>query len=168
MWLKRWTPQNIVIGGAAGAFPPMVAWAAVTGTISVESVVLFAIIFLWTPPHFWALALYKQTEFAAACIPMMPNVKGADHTRLEILLYTIVLVPVTLLPVALGFEGYVYLAVAGITGVLMLLLAWRVFRLREGAAATQAAKQLFAFSILQLFLVFAVVVADHGIAARFG
>ncbi len=168
VWLKRWTPQNIVIGGAAGAFPPMVGWAAVTGSVSMESFVLFAIIFLWTPPHFWALALYKEGEFARAGIPMMPNVKGADHTRLEILLYTIVLVPVCLLPVALGFEGRVYLAVAGVTGALMLLLAWRVYRLREGEPAAKAAKQLFAFSILQLLLVFAVIVADHGIAARFG
>ena len=168
MWLKRWTPQNIVIGGAAGAFPPVVAWAAVTGTVSVESLVLFLIIFLWTPPHFWALALYKESEFAAACIPMMPNVKGADHTRLEILLYTLVLVPVTLLPFTLGFEGYVYLAIAGITGALMLSLAIRVYRRRSGEPANLAAKHLFAFSILQLLLLFAVIVADHGIAARFG
>ena len=166
--LKRWTPQNIVIGGAAGAFPPMVGWAAATGTVSWESLVLFAIIFLWTPPHFWALALYKETEFAAAGIPMMPNVKGADRTRLEILLYTLVLVPVCLLPVVLGFEGRVYLAVAGITGALMLLLAWRVYRQRMGEPAVKAARQLFAFSILQLLLVFAVIVADHGIASRFG
>ena len=168
MWLKRWTPQNIVIGGAAGAFPPVVAWAAVTGAVSWESVVLFAIIFLWTPPHFWALALYKENEFAAAGIPMMPNVKGADRTRLEMLLYTLVLAPVSLLPFALGFEGLVYLAVAGLAGAVMLLLAWRVYRLREGEPAVKAARQLFAFSILQLFLIFAVIVADHGIAARFG
>ena len=165
--LKRWTPQNIVIGGAAGAFPPMVGWAAVTGAVSWESAVLFAIIFLWTPPHFWALALYKEDEFGRAGIPMMPNVKGGDHTRLEILLYTIVLVPVCLLPYVLGFAGVAYLSVAAATGGLMLLLAYRVFRLRDGEAAMKAAKQLFAFSILQLLLLFSVIVAD-GIAARFG
>ena len=168
IWLKRWTPQNIVIGGAAGAFPPMVGWAAVTGTISLESVALFMIIFLWTPPHFWALALYKEGEFARAGVPMMPNVKGPDHTRLEILIYTLVLVPVCFLPNVLGFEGRVYGGVAAATGALMLLLAWRVFRFREGEPAAKAAKQLFAFSILQLLLLFAVIVADHGIAARFG
>lgn len=166
--LKRFTPQNIVIGGAAGAFPPMVGWAAATGTVSIESFVLFAIIFLWTPPHFWALALYKESEFAQAKVPMMPNVKGQARTRLEILLYTLALVPACLLPVALGFEGRVYLIVAGVTGALMLLLAWRVFTRRQGEPATLAAKQLFAFSILQLLLIFAVIVADHGIAARFG
>lgn len=168
MGLKRRTPQNIVIGGAAGAFPPMVGWAAATGSVSLESLVMFAIVFLWTPPHFWALALCKENEFAAAGVPMMPNVKGGDRTRLEILLYTIVLVPVCMLPVALGFEGRVYLGVAGVTGALMLLLAWRVFRRREGERAAKAARHLFAFSILQLFLLFAVIVADHGIAARFG
>ncbi len=166
--LKRWTPQNIVIGGAAGAFPPVVGWAAATGSVGIESLVLFAIIFLWTPPHFWALALCKENEFAAAGVPMMPNVKGADRTRLEILLYTVLLVPTCLAPVAFRFEGMVYLAVSGVTGALMLLLAWRVFRLREGEAAASAARRLFAFSILQLFLLFAVIVADHGIAARFG
>ena len=168
IWLKRWTPQNIVIGGAAGAFPPMVGWAAVTGSISLESIVLFLIIFLWTPPHFWALALYKEGEFARAGIPMMPNVKGPDRTRLEILLYTLVLVPVCFAPIALGFEGRVYGGVAAVTGALMLLLAWRVFRIRQGEPAAKAAKQLFAFSILQLLLLFAVIVADHGIVARFG
>ena len=168
IWLKRWTPQNIVIGGAAGAFPPMVGWAAVTGSISLESIVLFLIIFLWTPPHFWALALYKEGEFARAGIPMMPNVKGPDRTRLEILLYTLVLVPVCFAPIALGFEGRIYGGVAAVTGALMLLLAWRVFRIRQGEPAAKAAKQLFAFSILQLLLLFAVIVADHGIVARFG
>jgi protoheme IX farnesyltransferase len=165
--LKRSTPQNIVIGGAAGAFPPMIGWAAATGSFSLESLALFAIIFLWTPPHFWALALYKESDFAVAGVPMMPNVKGADRTRLEILLYTLVLVPVCFAPVALGFEGHVYFLVAAVTGALMLLLAWRVYRLREGEPALKAARQLFAFSILQLLLLFAVIVADHGIAARF-
>jgi protoheme IX farnesyltransferase len=165
--LKRSTPQNIVIGGAAGAFPPMVGWVAATGTISVESLVLFAIIFLWTPPHFWALALYKADDFETAGVPMMPNVKGADHTRLEILIYTLLLVPATLAPVVFGFGGLAYLGVATITGALMLFLAWRVFRLREGEPALKAARHLFAFSILHLLLLFAVIVADNGIATRF-
>ena len=112
VWLKRWTPQNIVIGGAAGAFPPMVGWAAVTGGVSIDSVLLFLIIFLWTPPHFWALALYKQGDYAAAGIPMLPNVAGEAATKTQILLYSVVLVASTLVPQAIGMAGWLYTAVA--------------------------------------------------------
>jgi protoheme IX farnesyltransferase len=158
MWLKRATPQNIVIGGAAGALPPIVACAAATGSVSVSSVILFAIIFMWTPPHFWALALIKSGDYARAGIPMMPNVKGADHTRLEILVYSLLLAPLGVLPFVLGFG-----ALAAVLGALFIALAIRVYRQRQGEAAEKAAKQLFAFSILYLFLLLAMIVAEHGL-----
>src|SRR6476661_8347910 len=163
MWLKRTTPQNIVIGGAAGALPPIVAYAAATGSVSVASVVLFAIIFMWTPPHFWALALVKSGDYARAGIPMMPNVKGADHTRLEILVYSLLLAPLGALPSALGFASVLYGMLACVLGALFVALALRVYRQRQGEAAEKAAKQLFAFSILYLFLLLAVIVAEHGL-----
>jgi protoheme IX farnesyltransferase len=163
MWLKRTTPQNIVIGGAAGALPPIVAYAAATGSVSVASVVLFAIIFMWTPPHFWALALVKSGDYARAGIPMMPNVKGADHTRLEILVYSLLLAPLGALPFALGFASVLYGMLACVLGALFVALALRVYRQRQGEAAEKAAKQLFAFSILYLFLLLAVIVAEHGL-----
>lgn len=160
MWLKRTTPQNIVIGGAAGAFPPMVGWAAASGGIGLESVLLFLIIFFWTPPHFWALALYKTGDYARAGVPMLPVVSGADETRRQILIYTLVLVPLAISPFALGMAGLAYGAVSIATGAIMLLLAWQVFRRRDGAPADQAAKRLFAFSILYLFLLFAVLLVE--------
>ena len=160
MWLKRSTPQNIVIGGAAGALPPVIAWTAVTGTISLDSLVLFAIIFLWTPPHFWALALYKADEYERAGVPMMPVVKGAARTRLEILVYSVVLAAFGLAPVAMGFAGVAYGAVAAVAGVAFVAAAIRVYRSREGAAGERAARDLFAYSILYLFLLFAVLLAE--------
>ncbi len=160
MWLKRATPQNIVIGGAAGAFPPMIGWAAVTGSVSFESVVLFLIIFFWTPPHFWALALYKTEDYARAGIPMLPVVAGDAATRKQILLYTLVLVPIGIVPWALGFAGMLYGATAVVTGAIMLVLGWRV--LRESRPADRAARNLFAFSILYLFLLFAVLLVERG------
>jgi protoheme IX farnesyltransferase len=163
MWLKRSTPQNIVIGGAAGALPPVVAYAAATGSVSIASVVLFAIIFMWTPPHFWALALVKSGDYARAGIPMMPNVRGADHTRLEILVYSLLLAPLGVLPFALGFASVLYGMLACVLGVLFVALALHVYRQRQGEAAEKAAKQLFAFSILYLFLLLAVIVAEHGL-----
>jgi heme o synthase len=168
MWLKRWTPQNIVIGGAAGALPPVVSWAAATGAISVESLVLFAIIFFWTPPHFWALALFKSADYGRAGVPMLPNVKGSAHTRLQILLYTILLGPVCMLPYFLGFEGRVYGAVALASSLAMLWFAVAVFRDTEGRGNDRAAKKLFGYSILHLFLLFAVIVAEHGILQPLG
>lgn len=163
VWLKRWTPQNIVIGGAAGALPPMIGYAVVTGSVTLDSMILFGIIFLWTPPHFWALALVKSDEYARVGIPMMPNVKGPDRTRTEILVYTLVLVPVALAPWVTGAAGAAYGVVALVSGALMLALAVRVYRRRKGAAADKAAMQLFAYSILYLMLLFATLLAEHGL-----
>jgi protoheme IX farnesyltransferase len=160
MWLKRSTPQNIVIGGAAGAFPPMIGWAAVTGSLSLEPILLFAIIFIWTPPHFWALALYKTEDYARAGIPMLPVVAGEVVTRRHILLYTLLLVPVAIAPWPLGFAGVMYGVTSVVTGAIMLLLAWQVFR--ERRPAERACRNLFAFSILYLFLLFAVLLVDRG------
>jgi protoheme IX farnesyltransferase len=161
IWLKRRTPLNIVIGGAAGAFPPVVGYAAMTGRIDLAPLILFALIFIWTPPHFWALALVKCGDYAKAGIPMMPNSRGADHTRRQILAYTLLLAPTGLLPFVLGFGGLAYGIVGLVSGGLMLHFAGQVFRRREGAEADAAAKRLFAFSILYLFLLFAVLVVEH-------
>ncbi|HZL31209.1 MAG TPA: heme o synthase [Pseudolabrys sp.] len=160
MWLKRSTPQNIVIGGAAGAFPPMIGWAAVTGSLSLEPVLLFAIIFFWTPPHFWALALYKTQDYARAGVPMLPVVSGDANTRLQILLYTLILVPLGIAPYALGYAGLLYGVTAAVTGAIMLLLAVQV--LREKPPLERACRNLFAFSILYLFLLFAVLLVERG------
>ena len=159
MWLKRTTPQNIVIGGAAGAFPPMIGWAAATGGIGIEAIVLFLVIFFWTPPHFWALSLYRTDDYAKAGIPMLPVVAGADETRRQILVYTLVLLPVGVSPWLLGHAGAVYAAVAIAAGSLMMALAWRV-RTARGVAGEQAAKHLFAFSILYLVLIFAALLVE--------
>jgi protoheme IX farnesyltransferase len=160
MWLKRSTPQNIVIGGAAGAFPPMIGWAAVTGSMSFEPVLLFLIIFFWTPPHFWALALYRTDDFKRAGIPMMPVVRGEATTRLQILLYTLIVVPLGVAPWPLGYAGALYGAVSVATGLGMLLLAVQVFR--ERLPEERACRHLFAFSILYLFLLFAVLMVERG------
>jgi len=167
MWLKRSTPQNIVIGGAAGAFPPMVAWAAVTGTVSIESCLLFLIIFFWTPPHFWALALYKQSDYGAAGIPMLPNVAGNDATKLQILLYSLVLVATTLVPPFIGFGGVIYSVVAVVTGVSFIWLAWRLFRTRDDKSMRKAGRTLFAYSLSYLALIFLAFLTDH-VAMMFG
>ena len=160
MWLKRSTPQNIVIGGAAGAFPPMIGWAAVTGSLSLEPLLLFAIIFFWTPPHFWALAIYKKSDYGRAGVPMLPNVAGDPHTRLQILLYTLVLTPLGVSPWLFGYTSALYGAVAVVTGAAMVWLAVQVYR--ESSPADRACRHLFAFSILYLFLLFAVLLVDRG------
>ncbi|MGH6682579.1 MAG: heme o synthase, partial [Pseudolabrys sp.] len=167
VWLKRSTPQNIVIGGAAGAFPPMIGWAAATGSLSLEPILLFMIIFFWTPPHFWALSLYRTEDYARAGIPMLPVVKGDAATRLQILLYTLILVPLGIAPYALGYAGVLYGLTALVTGAIMLLLAAKVFV--ERRPDDRASKQLFAFSILYLFLLFAVLLVERswgGLIAR--
>ena len=151
MWLKRRTPQNIVIGGAAGAFPPLIGWAAVTGSVGVEPLVLFAIIFFWTPPHFWALSLFCAQDYARVGVPMLPVVAGRRETRRQILLYSVVLAPLGLLPYLMGFAGPVYGIVAAISGGLFLLGAWRVW----AEVSEKPARQLFGFSILYLFALFA-------------
>ncbi len=163
MWLKRVTPFNIVIGGAAGALPPMVGYAAATGEIGFSSLVLFAIIFIWTPPHFWALALMKHDDYARAGVPMMPNALGTDRTRLEILAYALVLAPLGVAPWALGFASAVYGIAALISGLYLVFLAYDVFRKREGDAARRAALKLFLFSISYLFLLFLVLVAERAL-----
>jgi protoheme IX farnesyltransferase len=160
VWLKRSTSQNIVIGGAAGAFPPMIGWAAVTGSLSLEPVLLFLIIFFWTPPHFWALALYRTEDYKRAGIPMMPVVAGDTSTRRQILLYTLILVPLGIAPWPLGYTGALYGATAIVTGAIMLVLGWQV--LRESRPVETASRRLFAFSILYLFLLFAVLLAERG------
>ncbi len=160
MWLKRSTSQNIVIGGAAGAFPPMIGWAAVTGSLSLEPVLLFLIIFFWTPPHFWALALYRTEDYARAGIPMLPVVKGDANTRLQILLHTLILVPLGLAPWLAGYAGLLYGVVAAVTGAIMLVLAVQVYF--ERRPEERACRQLFAFSILYLFLLFAVLLVERG------
>jgi protoheme IX farnesyltransferase len=167
MWLKRLTPQNIVIGGAAGAFPPMIGWAAVSGDISLAPVLMFLVIFFWTPPHFWALSLLKCDDYARAGIPMLPVVAGLDETRRQILIYSLVLAPVGLSPTLFGFAGLAYGAVALVCGALMIALAWRVYRERTGPAAAAAAKRLFTFSLLYVFVLFAALLADN-LLARLG
>ncbi|MEX0589482.1 MAG: heme o synthase [Xanthobacteraceae bacterium] len=160
MWLKRWTPQNIVIGGVAGAFPPMIGWAAVTGTVSFESIVLFLIIFFWTPPHFWALALVKRDDYARAGVPMLPVVAGEAETRRQIVIYSLILVPLGVAPAFLGFAGTFYGVASALLGAAFLVLAVDVYRLREGAAAIRAAHRMFGYSILYLFLLFALLLAE--------
>jgi heme o synthase len=164
MWLKRRTPQNIVIGGAAGAFPPMLGWATVTGTVSVEGVVMFLIIFLWTPPHFWALSLYRARDYERAGVPMLPVVAGPDETRRQILLYSVVFVASALLPYVIGLGGLTYLAVSAVLGAVFLALAVQVYRVREGREADAVAKRLFLFSILYLFALFAVLLVERTVA----
>ena len=157
IWLKRRTPQNIVIGGAAGAFPPMIGWAAATGTVSVESITLFTIIFIWTPPHFWALSLYKSDDYKAAGVPMMPLVHGRYETKKQILLYSIVLGPLGIVPFWLGTLGAVYGATAALLGTLFIGTAWRVMR----DDSDKNCKQLFGFSIFYLFLLFLAMIVDR-------
>jgi heme o synthase len=161
MWLKRRTPQNIVIGGAAGAFPPMVGWAAMTGNVSTESMLMFAIIFMWTPPHFWALALYRCKDYEKVGVPMLPVVAGPDETRRQILIYTALFLPLCIAPYVIGLGGLTYLVTAAGLGAVFAYLAWRVYQVREGQAADATAKKLFLFSILYLFALFAVLLGEH-------
>jgi len=160
MWLKRRTPQNIVIGGAAGALPPMVGWAAVTGDIGWGALALFAIIFFWTPPHFWALSLYRAGEYQAAGIPMLPVVAGARETKRQMLLYTVMLWPATFAPWLLGFAGPLYGACAGVLSLIFTACAVRVWHDTDDAGE-RSARQMFHFSLLYLFLIFAVLLAEH-------
>ena len=157
VWLKRYTPQNIVIGGAAGALPPVIGWAAATGDIGLEPVILFLIVFLWTPPHFWALALNRKNEYALAGIPMLPVVAGRAATTRHILIYSILLVPVSLLPWILGFAGPIYGTTAAICGAIFVVLALQLHSSK--ASNRQAANRLFAFSVFYLFVLFAALLA---------
>jgi len=156
MWLKRRTPQNIVIGGAAGAFPPMIGWAAVTGDVGLGGLILFAMIFMWTPPHFWALALYKSDEYAAAGVPMLPVVSGEAETRRQILFYALALVPVTVMPSLFGLASWSYGAAALALGAVFIAGAVAVL-----SRAPRAPQRLFGFSIFYLFLLFALLMVDR-------
>jgi heme o synthase len=167
IWLKRATPQNIVIGGAAGAFPPMVGWAAVTGDISFDAIALFLIIFLWTPPHFWALALYKQSDYAAAGIPMLPNVAGERATQNQIVVYSVLLSLVAFTPVLTGLVDWFYAIPAAVLGVGFSALAVRL-RMAEGAEMRRRARTLFTYSLFYLFILFLALLADVGLIRWFG
>jgi len=175
MWLKRWTAQNIVIGGLAGALPPVIGWAAATGQAPLNAWLLCAIIFMWTPPHFWALSLYTSEDYAKAGVPMMPVVRGAAYTRGQILAYSLILAPLGVAPAFTGLGGAAYLAVSGLGGLIFLLLAFRLYRSRAGeaadprrddglydvAAGAKDARNLFAFSILYVALLFATLLVEH-------
>jgi protoheme IX farnesyltransferase len=166
MWLKRRTPQNIVIGGAAGAFPPVIGWAAVTGSIDLMPLLMFAIIFFWTPPHFWALSLYASGDYERAGVPMLPVVAGARETRRQILYYTLLLVPITLVPWALGETGPVYGVAALLLGLGFIYYVVRVMTDRQdptGVSLTRdaPARAAFRYSILYLFALFGVLAIDH-------
>ena len=161
MWLKRSTPLNIVIGGAAGALPPIVGFAAAAGEVSLSSFVLFAIIFMWTPPHFWSLALLKSDDYGRAGVPMLPNVAGPDRTRLEIMLYALALAPIGVLPYAMGFASLAYGLISSVCGIGLAACAVATYREREGEAAKHAARRLFWFSIIYLFTLFLVLVVER-------
>ncbi|WP_295814624.1 heme o synthase [uncultured Nitratireductor sp.] len=167
MWLKRSTPQNIVIGGAAGALPPVVGWAAVTGTVSIEGLVLFLIIFLWTPPHFWALALFKSGDYERAGIPMLPNVAGHAATKTQIFVYALLLAVSGILPAVMGFAGLAYGVVATILGGGFVWYSWQVLRMPESDVSMKPAKTLFGYSLLYLFVLFTALLADR-LLAGFG
>jgi protoheme IX farnesyltransferase len=159
-WLKRWTPQNIVIGGAAGAFPPMIGWAAVTGTVSLESIVLFAIIFFWTPPHFWALALFMKDDYARTGVPMLPVVAGNAATRSQIFIYALVLAATAMMPAVLGFAGPFYLAAAIALNGWFVIRAFQLWRDPDGDPDHRLAKRLFGLSILYLFALFGAILFE--------
>lgn len=166
VWLKRRTPQNIVIGGAAGAFPAAIGWAAVTGSVGLVPLILFAIVFVWTPPHFWSLALFANEDYARAGVPMLPVVAGPRHTRRQIMLYTVILVPLSLVPYLIGFSGPLYLAAATALGAVFLLHAWRVLRDRADGAGFSLTKDAparaaFRYSIYYLFLLFGALALDR-------
>jgi heme o synthase len=166
VWLKRRTPQNIVIGGAAGAFPPVIGWAAVTGSVDLLPLVLFGIVFIWTPPHFWSLSLWANDDYRRAGVPMLPVVAGAKETRRQILLYTLILVPLTLAPFFMGFSGLPYGIVAGLLGAVFLQRAYRVMTDRQDAGGNSLtgdapAKAAFKYSVLYLFVLFGALAADR-------
>jgi protoheme IX farnesyltransferase len=180
MWLKRFTAQNIVIGGLAGALPPVIGWAAAAGVAPLNAWLLCAIIFMWTPPHFWALSLYTSEDYKKAGVPMLPVVRGAAHTRQQILLYSLLFCPLCIVPAFTGLGGLAYLAVAGFGAAVFLLLAFRLFRSKAGEqtgernddglydvrAGAKDARNLFAFSILYLTLLFATLLGEHLAGAK--
>ncbi|MCC0034270.1 MAG: protoheme IX farnesyltransferase [Hoeflea sp.] len=160
MWLKRSTPQNIVIGGAAGAFPPIIGWACVTNSISLESIALFAIIFLWTPAHFWALALFKSEDYGRAGVPMLPNVAGERTTKNQIVLYAVLTAISGIVPAVMGFAGLVYGGVAAVFGAAFIWYSLKVWRMPDGDKKMIPAKKMFAYSLLYLFVIFTALLVD--------
>ena len=164
IWLKRRTPQNIVIGGAAGAFPPMIGWAAATGDVSAVGVALFALIFLWTPPHFWALSLYRSEDYRRAGVPMLPVVAGPRETKRQMLIYTLILAPVSLAPTLLGAVGWIYGATAIVLGAAFIGHAVLVWRTADDETAHPAARRMFFFSLFYLAALFAALPVDHFVA----
>ncbi len=169
IWLKRRTPQNIVIGGAAGAFPPLIGWAAVTGDVATLPLLLFALIFLWTPPHFWALSLFVRSDYAAAGVPMLPVVSGAKATRQQVALYTLPMVAAAVAPWPLGLAGALYGVAAAALSLVFLVLALRVLaNPATEPKGMKPEKQLFAYSILYLFVLFAVLLIEYALGGLFG
>jgi protoheme IX farnesyltransferase len=168
MWLKRRTPQNIVIGGAAGAFPPMIGWAAVTGGVSIESILMFTIIFMWTPPHFWALALFRSGDYARVGVPMLPVVAGEEETRRQIVIYSALLVPIGVAPVVIGLGGVAYGIVSTLLGAVFLSMALQLWRTEDQAERITVARRLFGFSILYLFGLFATLLVERVVGALIG
>jgi protoheme IX farnesyltransferase len=164
MWLKRWTPQNIVIGGAAGAFPPMVAWAAAANSIDLGSIALFLLIFFWTPPHFWALALFREGDYEKAGVPMLPNVAGRTETKKQILLYSMALLPVAGLPLLTGTAGNLYAVAGSILTLNFIRLALAVFRAPARENEDRASKKLFGYSIIWLFAMLLLLLVEHVLA----
>jgi heme o synthase len=166
MWLKRRTPHNIVIGGAAGAFPAVIGWASVTGSVDLVPLILFAIVFFWTPPHFWSLALYANADYQRAGVPMLPVVAGAKETRRQIVIYTLLLVPLSLVPWLIGFSGLVYALAAAVLGAGFIVSVWRVATDRQDATGVSQtndapARVAFKYSILYLFVLFAALAVDR-------
>ena len=161
IWLKRKTPQNIVIGGAAGALPPVIGWAIATGDIALQPVILFLIIFIWTPSHFWALSLYKTEDYRKANIPMLPVTSGVKTTKLNIFIYALLLFPIVLAPFFLKYFGLIYLLFSGILGFYYVFICYRLLRANETRLENKIAKQIFGFSIFYLFMIFASVLIDR-------
>ena len=163
IWLKRRTPQNIVIGGAAGALPPVIGWAIVTGSISLEPIILFLIIFIWTPSHFWALSLYKSEDYKKANIPMLPVTSGIKKTKLNILAYSVILFPIALSPFFFGFSGILYFIFASSLSAYYAYLCFRLYKENEENLEIKLAKKIFGYSIIYLFLIFIIVLLDKSL-----
>ena len=160
IWLKRKTPQNIVIGGAAGALPPVIGWTIATGGISLETIILFLIIFIWTPSHFWALSLYKTEDYKNAKIPMLPITSGVNVTKLNIFIYSVLLFPAILVPFFLNYFGFFYLSISGSLGIYYMYICYKLFRDKNSRSEKKIAKHIFVFSILFLFLIFTSILID--------
>ena len=160
IWLKRKTPQNIVIGGAAGALPPVIGWSIATGDVSLEPIILFLIIFIWTPSHFWALSLFKSDDYKKANIPMLPVTSGIKTTKNNILIYSILLFPIALAPFFLGYMGFIYLSFSFSLSLYYIFICFKLFKSKDSASEKNISKQIFAFSILYLFAIFISILVD--------